>query len=60
MPGSREVLTQLRKEARAGVITNGFRDLQEQKIALCGIFPLIDILVISEEIKPKKTGQENI
>jgi HAD superfamily hydrolase (TIGR01509 family) len=57
VPGSRELLAQLRKVAGTGIITNGFRDLQEEKIAICGISPLIDILVISEEAgfnKPDK------
>jgi HAD superfamily hydrolase (TIGR01549 family) len=54
VPGSRELLVRLRKEAGTGIITNGFKDLQEEKIAICGISPLIDILVISEEIGIKK------
>jgi HAD superfamily hydrolase (TIGR01549 family) len=49
VPGSRELLKLLREEVNVGIITNGFKDLQEEKIALCGISPLIDILVISEE-----------
>jgi HAD superfamily hydrolase (TIGR01509 family) len=57
VPGSRDLLARLRKEAGTGIITNGFRILQEEKIAICGISPLIDILVISEEAgyqKPDK------
>lgn len=57
VPGSRELLALLKEEVQVGIITNGFRDLQEEKIAICGIFPLIDILVISEEAgfnKPDK------
>lgn len=34
---------------RVGIITNGFRNLQQEKNAVCGISPFIDILVISEE-----------
>lgn len=49
VPGSMDLLALLQEEVRVGIITNGFRDLQEEKIAICGIFPLIDILVISEE-----------
>ena len=57
VPGSRELLALLREEVQVGIITNGFCDLQEEKIAICGITPLIDILVISEEAgyqKPDK------
>jgi HAD superfamily hydrolase (TIGR01549 family) len=57
VPGSRELLALLKEEVQVGIITNGFRDLQEEKIAICGISPLIDILVISEEAgfnKPDK------
>jgi HAD superfamily hydrolase (TIGR01549 family) len=54
VPGGRELLESLREDAAIGIITNGFRDLQEEKIALCGLSPLIDTLVISEEIGYKK------
>lgn len=49
VPGSRELLARLREQVQVGIITNGFCDLQEEKIDLLGISPLIDILVISEE-----------
>jgi len=57
VPGSRDLLALLKEEVQVGIITNGFRDLQEEKIAICGISPLIDLLVISEEAgfhKPDK------
>jgi FMN phosphatase YigB (HAD superfamily) len=54
VPGSRELLELLKDTVTVGIITNGFRDLQEEKIAICRISPLIDILVISEE-----TGEKN-
>jgi putative hydrolase of the HAD superfamily len=54
VPGSRELLARLRGVAVTGIITNGFRDLQEEKIAICGIFPLIDHLVVSEDAGYKK------
>jgi HAD superfamily hydrolase (TIGR01662 family) len=54
VPGSRELLALLKEEAQVGIITNGFCDLQEEKIAVCGISPLIDILIISEEAGYKK------
>jgi len=49
VPGSRELLALLKEEVQVGIVTNGFRDLQEEKIAICGISLLIDIVVISEE-----------
>jgi HAD superfamily hydrolase (TIGR01509 family) len=54
VPGSRELLGSLKREVRVGIITNGFKELQEEKIAICRISPLIDTLVISEEIGYKK------
>lgn len=54
VPGSRELLALLKEDAHIGIITNGFCDLQEEKIATCGISPLIDILIISEEAGYKK------
>ena len=54
VPCSRELLALLKEEAQVGIITNGFKDLQEEKIAICRISPLIDILVISEDIGYKK------
>jgi HAD superfamily hydrolase (TIGR01549 family) len=49
VPGSRELLAAIKENVQVGIITNGFCALQEEKIAVCGISPLIDILVISEE-----------
>ena len=54
VPGSRELLALLKEEVQVGIITNGFCYLQAEKIAICGISPLIDILVISEEAGYKK------
>jgi HAD superfamily hydrolase (TIGR01549 family) len=49
VPGSRELLESLKEKVRVGIITNGFCRLQGEKMAVLGISPLIDILVISEE-----------
>jgi putative hydrolase of the HAD superfamily len=49
VPGSRELLKRLQEKVQVGIITNGFCNLQNEKIAICGISPLIDILVISED-----------
>jgi putative hydrolase of the HAD superfamily len=49
VPGSRELLAWLNEEVQLGIITNGFCELQEEKIAVLELSPFIDILVISEE-----------
>ena len=54
VPGSRELLEALRGRVKIGIITNGFTALQNEKIAICGIAPFIDILVISEEAGYRK------
>jgi putative hydrolase of the HAD superfamily len=54
VPGSRDLLALLKEEVQVGIITNGFCDLQEEKIAICGISPLIDVRVISEATGYKK------
>jgi putative hydrolase of the HAD superfamily len=54
VPGSRELLELLSEKVNVGIITNGFKDLQEEKIAICRFTPLIDIIVISEETGYKK------
>lgn len=57
VPGSRELLARLKENVRIGIITNGFRKLQEEKIRICGLSPLIDILVISEEAGYQKPDE---
>ena len=54
VPGSRKLLVLLKEEVQVGIITNGFCDLQEEKIAICGISPFLDFLIISGEIGIKK------
>ncbi|HOX34517.1 MAG TPA: HAD family hydrolase [Methanoregulaceae archaeon] len=48
VPGSRELLSRLKESVQVGIITNGFKDLQEEKIASLGLSTFIDILIISE------------
>jgi FMN phosphatase YigB (HAD superfamily) len=58
VPGSRELLELLKDEVKVGIITNGFRDLQEEKIAICRISPLIDILLFLKRLVIKNpTGE---
>lgn len=54
VPGCHGLLEALHEEVRVGIITNGFSGLQREKIAVCGIGPFIDILVISEEAGYRK------
>jgi len=49
VPGSRDLLDALKKHVQLGIITNGFCDLQKEKMEVLGISPLIDVIVISEE-----------
>jgi putative hydrolase of the HAD superfamily len=49
IPGGRELLERLSEEVRIGIITNGFCDIQREKIAFLDIAPFIDPVVISEE-----------
>lgn len=50
VPGARELLGELRRTVRVGVVTNNVVAEQRQKIDACGFAPLVDAVVISEEI----------
>lgn len=52
--GGRDLLERLREEVQVGIITNGFCSLQREKIAFLEISPLLDFVVISEEIGYRK------
>lgn len=54
VPGAGDLLERLREEVNVGIITNGFADLQKEKIKLLGLSPFIDILIISEEAGYRK------
>ncbi|MEW5980992.1 MAG: HAD family hydrolase [Acidobacteriota bacterium] len=50
VPGAREVLAMLHEQARIGIVTNNVVAEQRQKVDTCGFTPLVDAVVISEEI----------
>lgn len=51
MPYSREVLESIRqKGGKIGAITNGFKEVQHQKLERSGILQYFETLVISEEV----------
>lgn len=50
VPGAIELLRKLRADAKIGVVTNHVVEEQVKKIALIGIEPHIDELIVSEEV----------
>ena len=47
-PGAKEVLQKLRERGfLVGVITNGYSEMQNRKLALSGLRPLLDLTVVS-------------
>ena len=59
LPYARETLKELRdKGFRIGILSNGFTDVQYDKLRTSGLAPLIDCVVLSDEIganKPNRT-----
>ena len=55
MPGARETVEKLKKRGfRIGVLSNGFRDVQYNKLRSAGFEPLIDYVVLSEDADASK------
>ena len=54
VPGSMELIRELKKKMSIGIITNGLAVEQKEKIRLCGVQELIDCLVVSEEVGARK------
>ncbi len=50
VPGSLGVLRAIRPRARVAVLSNNRRSEQEEKLAVLGLAPLVDLVVTSEEI----------
>ncbi|MCZ7573844.1 MAG: HAD family hydrolase [Ardenticatenaceae bacterium] len=50
VPGAVPLLQHLRSFVRIGVVTNHVTAEQQDKLAVCGLAPLIDVLITSEEI----------
>jgi HAD superfamily hydrolase (TIGR01549 family) len=54
VPGAIALLQALRPHVRIGVVTNNFTREQEGKLDACGLSPLVDSLVTSEDVKHTK------
>ena len=54
VPGAREVLDYLHHKYRMAIITNGFREVQAEKLLQTGLRKYFDKLFISEEIGAQK------
>jgi YjjG family noncanonical pyrimidine nucleotidase len=48
--GAHDLLAALRARARIAVVSNNLLDEQQQKMAQCGLTPLIDALIVSEDV----------
>lgn len=58
LDGAVSLLGALRGEARLGIITNGFTELQEARLARTGLAHHFDVLVISEQVGMTKPHRE--
>jgi HAD superfamily hydrolase (TIGR01549 family) len=54
VPGVMPLLTHLRPDVRIGVVTNGLRTVQQEKLVVCQLTGLVDFLLTSEEVGIKK------
>lgn len=50
LEGARSLLECAQKNARVGIVTNGFTELQEARLQQTGLGDLIDMVVISEQV----------
>jgi YjjG family noncanonical pyrimidine nucleotidase len=58
LDGAVSLLGTLRGEARLGIITNGFTELQEARLARTGLAHHFEVLVISEQVGMTKPHRE--
>jgi len=49
LDGAAALLETVRAHARVGIVSNNLLDEQREKLEFCGLAPLIDVLVVSEE-----------
>lgn len=50
LEGARELLQRTRQSVKIGIVTNGFAELQEARLAQTGLRELVDLVVISEQV----------
>ncbi len=55
---AREVVEQLKKKYKVGIVTNGNVFMQRRKLELCGLADLFEVIVISGEFKAHKPDVE--
>jgi putative hydrolase of the HAD superfamily len=54
LAGAVELVQAVRPHARIGIVTNNLVQEQREKLAICGLTPLVDELVVSEEAGTSK------
>ena len=54
LPGAAALLTALRPHARIVIVTNNLLEEQQDKLQHCGLAPLVDVLVASEDVGVSK------
>ena len=54
LDGAAALLTALRRHARIAIVTNNLLDEQQDKLRCCGLTPLVDVLVASEDVGVSK------
>ena len=58
LAGAEALLSALRPHARVAIVTNNLLDEQRDKLEYCGLAPLVDVLVASEEAGVSKPDPE--
>ena len=58
VPGTMELLEYLKPKYHLHLITNGFEEVQDTKLALSGMKPYFETLTVSEEVGVKKPNPE--
>ena len=58
LDGAVSLLTALRPHARIAIVTNNLLEEQQDKLAYCGLAPLVDVLVASEDVGVSKPDPE--
>lgn len=54
LPGAAALLTALRPHARVVIVTNNLLEEQQDKLQHCGLAPLVDVLVASQDVGVSK------
>ncbi|WP_105901152.1 pyrimidine 5'-nucleotidase [Vibrio gangliei] len=57
LPGAKELMESIAGKAKVGIITNGFTDLQEIRLARTGMNKYVEQVIISEQVGTAKPDQ---